>query len=360
MSLGAQGSSQSQQSQQGFSDLPSEIQNPFKALAIQAQSFLPGTYGSTPGTQGMTVPQGSALTPADTASYTDPNAVVGNPKVGGAIQDKTGAPVAPAPAATLGTPSAGTNFGSGIGSNIFTPLGQTAGETQAYNAINQGFTPTASSISSDIAMQQNPFDQSVIDGINRQGQGANSVLQQNLNAAGQFGSNRSALGANDIDLSRLQQIGQFEQGQYNTNLNNALTTLPTSRASDAATQLAAGGAQRQLNQQTQQAPITALQSIAQILGILPTNSGTSSGSGSSFGFDGGVKFSDSRIKENIEPIGTESGWPVYAFNYIGDAQRYIGVMAQDVEKMQPDAVMEINGIKAVDYSKIGVEFRRAA
>lgn len=266
----------SQQATQGFSDLPPEIQNSFKALATQAQSFLPGAYGSTPGTQGMTVPQGPALTPADTSSY------VGNPKVGGGILDKSGMPVAAAPAGN-GIPSAGTNLSAGVGSDLFTPLGQTAGETQAYNAINKGFAPTASSISSDVAMQKNPFDQYVIDAINRQGQGQNSVLQQNLDKAGQFGSNRSALGANDIDLSRLQQIGQFEQGQYNTNLNNALTTLPTARASDASAQLAAGGAQRTLNQQTKQAPITGLQTIAQILGILPTNSGTSSGSSHSFG-----------------------------------------------------------------------------
>lgn len=276
MQGGSQGSSQ--QATQGFSDLPPEIQNTFKALATQAQSFLPGSYGSTPGTQGMTVPQGPALTPADTASY------VGNPKVGGGVTDKSGMPVAEVAPAGNGVPSTGTNLSAGIGSNIFTPLGQTAGETQAYNAINKGFTPTASGLSSDISMQQNPFDASVIAGINRQGQGANSVLQQNLNSAGQFGSNRAALGANDIDLSRLQQIGQFEQGQYNTNLNNALTTLPALRQQDAKAQLAAGGSQRTLAQQTQQAPITALQTIAQILGILPTNSGTSSGSSSGFSF----------------------------------------------------------------------------
>ena len=49
----------------------------------------------------------------------------------------------------------------------FTPMPQTAGETSAISAINKGFTPDQTQLNSDIAMQQNPFDSSVIDTINR-------------------------------------------------------------------------------------------------------------------------------------------------------------------------------------------------
>lgn len=288
-------SSQQQSAQQGFRDLPPEIQNAFKDLATQAQGFLPGNNGAT--------------------------------------------------------------------TQAFTPMAQTAGETQAYGAINQGFTPTASSINSDIAMQQNPYDHYVIDEINRQAQGSNSVLQQNLSRAGQFGSNRGMLGANDIDLTRLGQIGQFQQGQFNTNLNNALTTLPQLRASTAQSQLAAGQAQRGLSSQTAQAPINALAAISQILGVLPTNSGQSSGSGNSSqsGFSFGFSpFSDIALKENIRPVGRENGFPIYEFNYIGQPQKYIGVMAQEVERIAPEAVGEREGYKTVDYDMIGVKFREAA
>lgn len=161
--------------------------------------------------------------------------------------------------------------------------------TQGNAAIAQGFTPTQSSINSDIAMQQNPYDKYVIDEINRQSQGQSSALQQQLNSAGQFGSNRAFLGANDIDLSRLNQIGQFQQGQYNTDLNNALTTLPSLRANTAQAQLQAGQAQQNLGMQQAQAPVSGLAAISQILGVLPTNSsqssGSSSGSNFSFGFN---------------------------------------------------------------------------
>lgn len=167
---------------------------------------------------------------------------------------------------------------SGNLSNMYKPLAQTAGETKAYGAIDQGFTPTAQSIQSDIAMQQNPYDQYVIDEINRQSGGDYSILKQSLNEAGQMGSNRQNLGANDIDLSRLNQIGSFKQQGYNTALQNALTTLPGARAQDATAQLGAAGNQRALAGEEAQAPLIALQQVAAALGILPTAEGSSTSS----------------------------------------------------------------------------------
>ena len=38
-----------------------------------------------------------------------------------------------------------------------------------------------------------------------------------------------------------------------------------------------------------------------------------------------------------------------AIRYKGAPAYHIGLMAQDVEKTAPDAVIEINGYKAVDY-----------
>jgi len=75
---------------------------------------------------------------------------------------------------------------------------------------------------------------------------------------------------------------------------------------------------------------------------------------------GSLFASDARIKENIEPIGQENGFNVYEFNYIGKPDKYIGVMAQEVEKINPDAVVEINGVKHVNYDMIGVKMREVA
>jgi len=63
--------------------------------------------------------------------------------------------------------------------------------------------------------------------------------------------------------------------------------------------------------------------------------------------------SDIRIKENIVRDGTtHNGHNVYHFNFIGDDVRRRGVMAQEVEQTRPDAVVEINGIKHVDYGAL--------
>ena len=63
--------------------------------------------------------------------------------------------------------------------------------------------------------------------------------------------------------------------------------------------------------------------------------------------------SDIRLKENIERIGTlPSGLPVYSYNYAWAPKRHIGVMAQEALLLFPEAVSELDGYLAVDYSKI--------
>lgn len=163
----------------------------------------------------------------------------------------------------------------------FTPMAQTAGETSALAKMDQGFTPDQAQLTSDINMQMNPFDDSVISEINRQGQGQNSVLQQQLDQSGQFGSNRGILGANDIDLSRMNLIGKFKQDQYNTALNNSLNTLTDSRRTDATGALTGGTYARNLDTATKQAPITALTTFGQLLGAIPQSGGSTSTSQSS-------------------------------------------------------------------------------
>lgn len=156
----------------------------------------------------------------------------------------------------------------------YTPIGQTAGETQAYDAINKGFAPTQSSLSSDLSMLTNPYNSSVIDQINREANGDNSILKQTLSQNGALGSNRQVLGANDIENSRESNIGSMLSGQYNTAIGQVLNNIIPQRQQDANNQLAAGANQRQLALQTSSAPITGLQQIGSALGILPTSGGS--------------------------------------------------------------------------------------
>ena len=61
-----------------------------------------------------------------------------------------------------------------------------------------------------------------------------------------------------------------------------------------------------------------------------------------------------RLKRDIVQIGAlTSGLPVYEFRYIGDEDRHIGVMAQDVIKVLPEAVhTDPAGFMMVDYDMV--------
>lgn len=67
-----------------------------------------------------------------------------------------------------------------------------------------------------------------------------------------------------------------------------------------------------------------------------------------------IALSDARLKENIVPIMRDAlGLMWYTFNYIGGGIKQFGVMAQDVLKVMPEAVVELeNGYLAVDYGKV--------
>jgi hypothetical protein len=77
--------------------------------------------------------------------------------------------------------------------------------------------------------------------------------------------------------------------------------------------------------------------------------GSTSDKGGS-GLMGLAKFSDRRLKEDVAVVGALfDGTPVYRYRYKGAPAYHIGLMAQDVERRTPGAVVEINGYKAVDY-----------
>ncbi len=71
--------------------------------------------------------------------------------------------------------------------------------------------------------------------------------------------------------------------------------------------------------------------------------------------------SDRRLKENIKKIGESlSGLGIYKFNYIGQAEKYIGAMADEVLKIVPEAaILGDDGFYRVNYDLIDVTFKEA-
>lgn len=86
-----------------------------------------------------------------------------------------------------------------------------------------------------------------------------------------------------------------------------------------------------------------------LFGGLPSAGATgATGAGLASGGLGGLAVSDRRVKENIKQIGTFGPFPLYEFNYINDKKRYVNVMAQDVEKIYPESIIEFNGLKCIN------------
>jgi len=83
--------------------------------------------------------------------------------------------------------------------------------------------------------------------------------------------------------------------------------------------------------------------------------GSGMGAGGGMSAGGGV-MSDKRLKHNYHVIGkSPSGINIYEFSYLGSDTRYHGVMANEVGDA---AFMTESGYKAVDYSKIDVQFKQ--
>ncbi len=159
------------------------------------------------------------------------------------------------------------------------------------------------------------------------------------------------LGATQADLARLMQGGQFYAG-----------------LGQAAQQAGLQGAEAQINagtlgQQTEQAGLSALFNqfqqknaypfqVAQFLANIGMGTGALSGSTTTTTQPGSY-FSDRRLKEDVERIGEgDNGLPIYKYRYKGEPDTHIGFMADEVEKVRPEAVgLHPTGYKTVDYDR---------
>ena len=87
--------------------------------------------------------------------------------------------------------------------------------------------------------------------------------------------------------------------------------------------------------------------------------GGGGGRGGGGGGRGGGRRSDISVKHDIAFLGRlDNGLGFYRFSYIGSDKAYVGVMAQEVQVVRPDAVSrDEEGILRVDYGRLGVRFQ---
>ena len=253
------------------------------------------------------------------------------------------------------------------------------GTANAYQGFN------APNYQQGVQEYMNPFLQNAMGSTAAQMQNINQQQQQQLLgqgiSAGAFGGDRGKVAQaalmNQQNLALGNTLGDMASSGYQNAAQNYITglgqqgALANQMGALGAGSQAAGlsGAQAQLGagtlgQQTTQAGQSALYNqfqqqqaypfqVSQFLANIAEGTGALSGSTTTQTAPQSF-FSDARLKEDIKRVGTaHNGLPIYTFKYKGDntEQTHIGYMAQDVEKVHPEAVGESHGFKTVDYDK---------
>jgi hypothetical protein len=236
---------------------------------------------------------------------------------------------------------------------------QVLGNAAAQGALGGDRTAVAQSV---LAGQQSAQEAPVIAGLENQGytqalQTAGQQFQQNpeqaaygIASTGQGLENAALTGANaQVGAGTLEQ--QTQQAQDTAAYQQFMQQqfMPESMLSWELPLLTGVGSQEGgTSSTTGPAP----NPLAQYLGLGIAGLGAAGQAGGSQGIAGLAALSDKRAKENIRKIGSlNDGQHIYRFNYKGDPETRIGLLAQDVEKVNPDAVHEVNGFKHVDYDE---------
>lgn len=266
---------------------------------------------------------------------------------------------------TLGAGSAlGQAFNQGIANtgNLLTNAGQMAqaGVNNAGNLLNAGYTTGGNLINQGIG-------------------GGTQALSNAYNIGGGLYGNAANTNLNYLNtgLQGLGAAGGLQNqflGTANTGLTGAGNVL---NYGDIAATSAAGQAPTFANYPTSQwtaaenAPFLPYSNLASIIGGAIPGQGTqttsqpyySNTAANVIGGLGGIAslgnslmgiFSDRRLKRDVRRIGElRNGLPVYRFRYLGDNRLTIGLMADEVARVHPDAVIAVGAMRLqrVDYRK---------
>jgi hypothetical protein len=299
------------------------------------------------------------------------------------------------------------NFLSGGGASSFSPLYQGAYNTfqsniapmtssswinpytnpalsTAMGTMNQDITNQIKSEAAAAGRSGSPeADQALARGLS-QGEGGLLTNQFNTNVGTNLGANQALYSAGTGTAGSLAGLNQTTLANTLQGLQSA-GSLPGLLMANPYAQLGATTAQSQLpwqtlgwasglidpiaalgTQQSGTSTSTTTQSqspLSQIMGGIMGGAGALGALGGSGGLPALLAMSDVRTKEDIKPIGMLfDGGNVYSFRYRHDPTHTIrvGLLAQEVERTRPDAVVEIGGIKHVDYGKATEGARAAA
>ncbi|WP_455465840.1 tail fiber domain-containing protein [Bartonella sp. B39] len=287
--------------------------------------------------------------------------------------------------------------------NALTGLEQAAGQynnpalTQWFNAPTQSATNLLGMAKGDWIGSNSKFNAALQNALNK----TSDAINQSMSGAGRYGSGaHTGVLAGELGALATNATAQ----QYNQDINNMMNANQMidrslydqinaansyyQGQSNAQSNALKGGIIQDMNRQSaldaerqrwMEQDNQGWNRLGQLLGVgtqAAGNYGTTSGKSTIMpsvtkdplrdaqqvlGLVGGILgLSDVRAKENIVLVGEKNGYPLYDFNYKGDPQRYRGVLAQEVLRLNPDAVY-VNAktkLMHVHYEKIGLKMEK--
>jgi hypothetical protein len=258
------------------------------------------------------------------------SALGGSGGIGGLVDTFTGRSAADAALEAGRLQAAAAREGIG---EIRAGQGQALGMLSPFQQAGAGQLPGITSLVSDPTaqaafIQDNPFFQSLA------GQASQSLMA-NQAAKGKVGSGGTAaalqermlgLGSNLLNQNITQRMGLAQMGAGAAGQSAGLVGQTSGSIADLIGSAAAAQAAGQVG--AANAESQGLQNmISTGLGI--------------------AALSDRRLKKDIQRMGENKGLPVYRFKYLWDTEDQIGYMAQDVEELFPELVVEKSGIKYI-------------
>lgn len=187
---------------------------------------------------------------------------------------------------------------------------------------------------------------------------ATGDLQRQLQAA--LANQGAGLSAAQMALAGGMNLGQLAQLEQQMRMLGAQAQGDIGAMQQALEQQRLD-ALRNLPLEQQQIRNTAMGLLSPLAGNSTTTQSQQAGWGQLLGqgLSLGLMFSDERVKADIDDIDGDEALEKlnllsgHEYRYKGDTTRTGGVMAQDVEKVMPEAVVSTpGGIKAVDYGRI--------
>lgn len=290
----------------------------------------------------------------------------------------------------------------GTGDQQAAAQAQTAGITSGLNSLNTNFTQGQNALNTNYSAGLQPFLQNYSGaqaGTNMLGnalglngtQGSQQALQafqqsnpgyafqqqqgQNAVLANQAATGQLASGNTNLDLMNYSQgLANQSYGQWVQNLQpylgasqsaaTGIGTLDSGLGNQLNSSLqgqgnAAYGAATSIGNANANADLAGLTASGNILGLGAGILGLGTGMGGTVGGNAisglgsslyGAFLSDERAKDDIEPVGELfDGQTVYRYRYKGDERHQIGLIAQEVERAVPRAVVDLDGWKGVNY-----------